>query len=217
VLAKACCVEAHWQDVIKIRGCSLNWRRYHGIPLNTWSKPRNVSFTIASNLSQIRTYYRQNTKPRFHRFNNVIRPSTSATQPYASNGRAPVWFGRTDERRIGNQIPAMRIWKIKGQLCLKLLRWERKAIPPDLVTSFSRTSIPIFPRRPAKWRGRCYNSDYVYNLNELLICDSEYTRISIFHLLQMRSIVGKTSGIKIQAAYIQIIVSCICYLQFSDH
>jgi hypothetical protein len=24
-------------------------------------------------------------------------------QPYASNGRAPVWFGRTDENRIGNK------------------------------------------------------------------------------------------------------------------
>jgi len=215
VLAKDCCVATHGQDFIKTRDCSLNRRRYHGIPLNAWSKARKVSFTRASNLSQIRTYYRQNTKPRRYRFNNVTRPRPSGMQPYASNGRAPVWFGRTDEKRIGNQIPAVRVWKIKGQMCLKLFRWERKAIPPDLGTSFSRTGIPILPRRPEKKQGRCYhNSDYVYIyiyiyiLNELLVCDSGYVRV--FHVLQMKSNVGKTSGTEIPAAYIQIIVSGIC-------
>jgi len=183
--------------------------RYNGIPWNDWSKPRKVSFTIASNLSRIRTYYRQKTKPRRYRFNTVTRPPPSGTQPYASNGRATFWLGRTDEKRIGNQIPAVRVWKIKGQLCLKLLRWKRKAIPPGLGTSFPGTAIPILPRRPEKRQGRCYhNSDCVYILNEHLICDSEY--ISVVHLLQMKSIVKKTSDTKIPAAYIQTIASCIC-------
>ena len=47
-----------------------------------WSKPRKVSFTIASNLSHIRTYYCQNTKPWRYRFNNVNRPSPLGLQPY---------------------------------------------------------------------------------------------------------------------------------------
>lgn len=107
------------KDFIKTRGCILNSRRYHEIPFNTWSKSRKVSFTIASKLSQIRTYYRQKTKRRRYHFNNVTRTTPSGMQPCASTGRAPVLFGRTDEKRIENQIPAMRVWKIKGQLCLK--------------------------------------------------------------------------------------------------
>jgi len=81
VLAKACCVAAHGQDFTKTRGCCLNWTRYHGIPWNDWSKPRKVSFTIASNLSQIRTYYRQNTKLRRYLFNIVTRPPPSGMHP----------------------------------------------------------------------------------------------------------------------------------------
>jgi hypothetical protein len=180
VLVRACCVAAHGQDFIKTRGCSLNWRRCHRIPLNNWSKPRKVSFTTISSLSQIRTYYRQNIKPRRYGFNNVTRPSPTGMQPYAFNGRAPVWFERTDEKRIGNKNSSRDSLKDKESAVFKTTPVGTKSHSSRSWHIDFQDSYPDSSKASRKRQGRCYhNSDYVYILNELLICDSEYTNVDV--------------------------------------
>ena len=84
------------------------------------------------------------------------------------------------KRESGIKIPAVMVWKIKESAVFKITPVGTKSHSSRSWHIVFQDSYPDSSKASRKRQGRWYhNSDYVYILNELLICDSQYTNVDV--------------------------------------